>query len=169
MSESETVGAAEANQDDEREQLRFARICFIVLFLVGVVLTVSVPFNLPIGDVTHTQPGFWPFWVSMITTIFLAIAIVRTKLLLAGVERLTGDEFRHVVLAVPVLLLAVPTLMLFGIAITTALVAFYWFKVATKSAWLTSVIGAIAVAGSALIIFIYLLDVPFPSGELTGF
>ena len=149
--------------------LRFVRTCFAVLFAAAAGLAVSVPLTMPVGSVSRTEPGFWPFWVSLLTTVLLGFAQLRPGILLDRAEAITGSELRGLALALPVLLLVVPSLVQLGVATTTVLVTLYWCKAVVGSSWRTSIVTAAATSTGILLIFFYLLDVPFPAGTLTGF
>jgi hypothetical protein len=165
------VKRTEAVTERERPEPRLtqARLCFGILFAVVAGITASVPFTMPLGDLTRSKPGFWVFWVGAITTILIAFVLLRPNLLLDSVDAIDRHELGNVALAAPVLLASVPLLMLFGVVLTTVFITFYWFKVVTHSTWLTSAMGAAGVTAGIVLVFISLLDVPFPVGSLTRF
>ncbi|WP_162606307.1 tripartite tricarboxylate transporter TctB family protein [Jiangella asiatica] len=168
MTDAEVIGHRDGEVDPAPSP-RFVRACFAVLFAAAAGLTVSVRLTMPVGSIANTEPGFWPFWVALLTTLLLGFAQVRPAILLDRAEAITGAEARGLALALPVLLLAVPALGQLGVATTTAFVTLYWCKAVVGSSWRTSVVTAAAASAGILVIFLYLLDVPFPAGTLTGF
>lgn len=165
-----STDAASEGHDVEprRPDLRFVRLGFLVLFVLGVVGAVSIPLTMPIGSPSDTEPGFWPFGVSLLTTALVGVVLFRPALLRDGAEAITRPEVRGIVLALPVLLLAVPALVLLGVPVTTGLVTFYWGRAVVGSSWRSAAVTAAALTTGILVVFLVLLDVPFPAGTLTG-
>lgn len=153
---------AEPSEDGRRT---FARAGLALLMIVGLVATVAAPLTLEVGGLASPGPGFWIFWVSLLTTVLLAVALFRTPILIDGVEPFTRKD-RPVLLAVPLVLLIMPMLTLFGVSATTLIICLYWFKVITHASWRITLIGSVLITAGIWTVFIYLLGVPFTPGTL---
>ncbi|WP_309071514.1 tripartite tricarboxylate transporter TctB family protein [Arthrobacter sp.] len=148
-----------------RYPLNFARSGMGVLLLVAVGATVAAPLTLEIGTVAEPQPGFWVFWVSLVTAVLTGVSFLRRTILMDGVEPLRRQD-APVLVAVPLLVLLVPMLTLFGVSITTLIVTFYWLRVIAHASWRMTILGSILITAGVWIVFIYLLGVPFTPGTL---
>ncbi|WP_299169702.1 tripartite tricarboxylate transporter TctB family protein [uncultured Arthrobacter sp.] len=151
--------------EEDRYSLMFARSGMGLLLLVAVVATVAAPLTLEIGTLAAPQPGFWVFWVSLATALFIAGTFLRHTILMDGVDPLRKQD-QPVLLALPLLFLLVPMLTLFGVSVTTLIVSFYWFRVIAHATWRMTIVGSILVTAGVWIVFIYLLGVPFSPGTL---
>lgn len=158
-------GAAMTASREGRYPLNFARSGMGVLLLVAVGATVAAPLTLEIGTVAAPQPGFWVFWVSLVTAVLTGVSFLRRTILMDGVDPLRKQD-APVLVAVPLLVLLVPMLTLFGVSITTLIVTFYWLRVIAHASWRMTILGSILITAGVWIVFIYLLGVPFTPGTL---
>ncbi|GAA2170331.1 hypothetical protein GCM10009846_00310 [Agrococcus versicolor] len=146
---------------------RFPRVGFAVLTALGLALSIAVPLTLDVGTAGASGPGMWVLGAAVLTTVLSLIATLHPRILLDAAETPTRAQMRDVALALPALLLAVPSLLVLGVGITTAWITFYWLRFVTGTSWLRSAIAAAAITAGILLIFLVALDVPFPRGSLT--
>jgi hypothetical protein len=167
---TEDGATSEVEKTDVRsDESRFARICLGILFAIALLLTVSAPFTVDTDISAPISPGFWVFWVSLITTIMLGYVVARKTALLEGVTVVSRAEMLGLLRAAPIIVASVPLLMLFGVSITSVLLAVYWMRIVAGVSWLRSLIIGLSISAATLVIFLYLLKVPFPAGSITGF
>lgn len=162
MSEVEAVSSV---HDKSRSHRTFARTGMGLLLLMAAAATLAAPLTLEIGTLAAPKPGFWMFWVALATVILTAVTLVRIPILEDGVDPLRKQD-RPVLFAIPLLLLMVPMLTLFGVSITTLFVSLYWFKVLAHASWRMTLIGSVLITAGVWTVFIYLLGVPFTPGTL---
>ncbi|MEU6644529.1 tripartite tricarboxylate transporter TctB family protein [Saccharomonospora sp. NPDC046836] len=159
---------APADTDVNTADLRFGRIGFAVLTVLAAVTTVGAFTTLEFGTPARPAPGFWIGIVSVATLALVVTALVNPRIVVDEVSRITRADAVAVAVAVPLLALTPSLLTLLGLTVTTALSCFYWFVLVTRTSVLRSLIGAVAITAGIVVVFIELLQVPFPLGALTG-
>lgn len=145
------------------------RVGLGVLLLVGIVSLMGSLLTLEIGSPSKPGPGMWITAASACGVLLTVVALVTPTIARDEVEPFARRRLRQLMLAVPAFILTVPVLDFLGVIITIFLLGVYWLKVPMGLGWLRSLITAVAVTASIYVIFILLLEVPFPKGELTGF
>lgn len=146
------------------------RVGLAVLLLVGVASLAGSLLTLEIGAPAKPGPGMWIAAASACGVLLTGVALATPAIARDDVEPFTAKRgLRQLLLAVPAVVLTVPVLDYLGIIITVFLLAVYWLKVPMTLGWIRTLITSAAVTASIYVIFILLLEVPFPKGELTGF
>jgi hypothetical protein len=172
MSDAETMSAGASPSLEQPTQPPSRRFVFAgvgSVFVITLLLTVSAPVTVETDIFAPISPGFWVFWVALISTVLLGVTLLRRGILMDGAAFVDKQEWLGLLRAAPIIIATVPLLTLFGVAITAVVVAVYWMLVVTKTAWLRSLLIGLAISGVTLAIFLYLLKVPFPAGSVTGF
>ncbi|NEE00874.1 tripartite tricarboxylate transporter TctB family protein [Phytoactinopolyspora halotolerans] len=154
--------------DADTDRVLFARIGFGVLSTLAALTTLAAFTTLDLGSAAQPAPGFWVACVSVMTLLLVVAALLNPRIVLDEVSRISKSEASVVAQAVPLLVLAPSLLTTLGLIITTAIASCYWFAVVTRTGLVRSLIGAVAITVGIEVVFLELLQVPFPAGSWTG-
>ena len=160
---------ASHHEVNTRSAVAVGRVGLAVLLAVGVVSLIGAFTTLEIGTPAAPGPGLWIAAVSACGVALCIAGLVAPGIAADDVEPISKLDLRHLALAVPALVLTVPVLDFLGITLTVFLLGLYWLKVPMGMRWIRSLIASALVTASIYVIFILLLEVPFPRGSLTGF
>lgn len=124
--------------------------------IAGMVLSV----NLSLGSLTDPAPGFFPFVVSLITTVLSAAQIV------LGRRGGDGEKFSRysvtVVWGVISLLVFVAALPIIGFEIPALLLSFVWMKWLGGESWRSAILYSVLTVVAFYLIFVVALRTQLP-------
>ena len=124
--------------------------------IAGMVLSL----NLSLGSLTDPAPGFFPFVVSLITTVLSAAQIV------LGRRGGDGEKFSRysvtVVWGVISLLVFVAALPLIGFEIPALLLSFVWMKWLGGESWRSAILYSVLTVVAFYLIFVVALRTQLP-------
>lgn len=133
-----------------------ACVLTLVFGIAGMVLSV----NLSLGSLTDPAPGFFPFVVSLITTVLSAAQIV------LGRRGGDGEKFSRysvtVVWGVISLLVFVAVLPLIGFEIPALLLSFVWMKWLGGESWRSAILCSVLTVVFFYLIFVVALRTQLP-------
>ena len=133
-----------------------ACVLTLVFGIAGMVLSV----NLSLGSLTDPAPGFFPFVVSLITTVLSAAQIV------LGRRGGDGEKFSRysvtVVWGVISLLGFVAVLPLIGFEIPALLLSFVWMKWLGGESWRSAILYSVLTVVAFYLIFVVALRTQLP-------
>lgn len=133
-----------------------ACVLTLVFGIAGMVLSV----NLSLGSLTDPAPGFFPFVVSLITTVLSAAQIV------LGRRGGDGEKFSRysvtVVWGVISLLVFVAVLPLIGFEIPALLLSFVWMKWLGGESWRSAILYSVLTVVAFYLIFVVALRTQLP-------
>lgn len=133
-----------------------ACVLTLVFGIAGMVLSV----NLSLGSLTDPAPGFFPFVVSLITTVLSAAQVV------LGRRGGDGEKFSRysvtVVWGVISLLVFVAVLPLIGFEIPALLLSFVWMKWLGGESWRSAILCSVLTVVVFYLIFVVALRTQLP-------
>lgn len=133
-----------------------ACVLTLVFGIAGMVLSV----NLSLGSLTDPAPGFFPFVISLITTVLSAAQIV------LGRRGGDGEKFSRysatVVWGVISLLVFVAVLPLIGFEIPALLLSFVWMKWLGGESWRSAILCSVLTVVFFYLIFVVALRTQLP-------
>ena len=133
-----------------------ACVLTLVFGIAGMVLSV----NLSLGSLTDPAPGFFPFVVSLITTVLSAAQIV------LGRRGGDGEKFSRysvtVVWGVISLLVFVAVLPIIGFEIPALLLSFVWMKWLGGESWRSAILYSALTVIAFYLIFVVALRTQLP-------
>lgn len=139
-------------------------ISSMIIFLLGTfVLIIST--GLGIGSLSNPQPGFMPFWVSMLLIVFSLIlfggAYIDHSVAVRCKDLWHKIHWQKNLVAMAALLLYAVLLPLAGYLITTSVLMLILFKLGAMKTW-TALLGATLSVGFTYGLFYFLLKTPLP-------
>ncbi len=139
-------------------------ISSIFFFLLGTcVLMTSL--GLGIGSLNNPQPGFMPFWISVLIIIFslilFGIAYIHRSVRVRWKDLWHQIHWKINLVAVTAVLLYILFLPLAGYLIATGVLMLILFKLGAMKTW-TALLGAILSVGFTYGLFYFLLKTPLP-------
>lgn len=137
-----------------------ANLVACVLTLVFGIAGMALSVNLSLGSLTDPAPGFFPFVVSLITTVLSAAQIV------LGRRGGDGEKFSRysvtVVWGVISLLVFVAVLPLIGFEIPALLLSFVWMKWLGGESWRSAILYSVLTVVVFYLIFVVALRTQLP-------
>ena len=137
-----------------------ANLVACVLTLAFGVAGMVLSLNLSLGSLTDPAPGFFPFVVSLITTVLSAAQIV------LGRRGGDGEKFSRysvtVVWGVISLLVFVAVLPLIGFEIPALLLSFVWMKWLGGESWRSAILYSVLTVVVFYLIFVVALRTQLP-------
>jgi hypothetical protein len=137
-----------------------ANLVACVLTLAFGVAGMVLSLNLSLGSLTDPAPGFFPFVVSLITTVLSAAQIV------LGRRGGDGEKFSRysvtVVWGVISLLVFVAALPLIGFEIPALLLSFVWMKWLGGESWRSAILYSVLTVVAFYLIFVVALRTQLP-------
>ena len=137
-----------------------ANLVACVLTLAFGIAGMVLSMNLSLGSLTDPAPGFFPFVVSLITTVLSAAQIV------LGRRGGDGEKFSRysvtVVWGVISLLVFVAVLPLIGFEIPALLLSFVWMKWLGGESWRSAILYSVLTVVAFYLIFVVALRTQLP-------
>lgn len=137
-----------------------ANLVACVLTLAFGIAGMVLSLNLSLGSLTDPAPGFFPFVVSLITTVLSAAQIV------LGRRGGDGEKFSRysvtVVWGVISLLVFVAALPLIGFEIPALLLSFVWMKWLGGESWRSAILYSVLTVVAFYLIFVVALRTQLP-------
>lgn len=143
--------------DVSRSRLRIGTNLTIVAF--GIFILVEA-LKMPVGTPENPEAGFWPV---MISGIFLFLAV-----LLLVTERdnddyaVVGRSSVIVAAAIASLALFVVLFSIFGFIVPGFILMVFWLRWLGHESWRATIVTSILLVAGFYILFVRILDVPFP-------
>lgn len=132
----------------------------VLLLLVGAAALQAL--RLPLGSPSDPGPGMWPLVTTVFAVVTAGICVVRPP---EGSERFTRRSWL-VLLAALSLILYIMIFPVVGLTVSTALLFLVWIRYFFRERWWATLIAAIAAPIAFYVVFVVLLDVPFPADIL---
>lgn len=137
-----------------------ANLVACVLTLAFGVAGMVLSLNLSLGSLTDPAPGFFPFVISLITTVLSAAQIV------LGRRGGDGEKFSRysvtVVWGVISLLVFVAVLPIIGFEIPALLLSFVWMKWLGGESWRSAILYSVLTVVAFYLIFVVALRTQLP-------
>jgi len=144
-----------------RRALRIGTNVAIVAFGIFVL---AEALKMPLGDPANPKAGFWPVMISG-TFVFLAVLLLFTER--DDKDYVANDSSSGGIgLAILSLGLFIFLFSMYGFIVPGFVLMVFWLRSLGRESWLSTIATAVLLVAGFYILFVRILEVPFPEGLL---